>query len=313
MVLLLLLPFAGIAQETVVKISPGLFDERGLFYISQAKGWHFKLGNDTSWAKNNIDMSGWENLAPADMSVKYADKNGRVEGWFRLKIKIDHTITDRSLGFKTGGWGAVDIYVDGQPIVSNGNTGSNSQPYREGHLTGNLGMPVYFKPGTEHTVAMHFVDYVSPVPPLSLKFEGDGSSGVILLTKPGYNSLYFQARIKDRMFDAIWIAVGAVLSLLFWLLFIQNPLEKNLKLIAPGATFLTAGAFFAAISVNIDSSYAGWIFFNVLSNFLSNLGIATAMLILVSVFKRKTTNALKLFLSVYLLFHLTQWLFTCRI
>jgi hypothetical protein len=65
---LLFLPFLGIAQDTATIISSSDFDET----------------SDQVF----LATSGWKKLKPTELSSAYADKNGRLEGWFRIKIKM---------------------------------------------------------------------------------------------------------------------------------------------------------------------------------------------------------------------------------
>ena len=296
-VLLLLLPVAVMAQDSALTITPALFNGYGLYYISTANGWRFKQGNDTAWAKKDMDVSGWQKLAPISITAKYADKTGRAEGWFRLKIKIGNTLTERTFGIKSTVWAAEDIYVDGHLITSNGNTGLNGKPYREGTIMGHLAMPIpfYLDPGTEHVIALHFVDYVSPLPPLRLKSEDGGLLTVICFARPGYNTFYLQYRTRDRVFETIWVSVGTVLTLLFWLLFVQNPLEKNLKLIALATTFVTIDILFNCLAEDIGLTNSNWLIFSFLANTTAIVGMQFDLLVLIRVFNRRIVAWVKLF------------------
>ena len=168
--LFLLLPLFGWAQNTVVNITPGKFNKNvDLFDIDNADGWIFHKGNDSSWAKNNIDTAGWEKLKPTDLSAKYADGNGRVEGWFRLKVTLDNSILHKTLYFDFGRWAATEFYVDGTPVAARGNTGKGKS-----FLEYNGGLdPVTMRFDTPaaHTLSLHFVGYLSPVPPYNVKTQ----------------------------------------------------------------------------------------------------------------------------------------------
>ena len=66
--LLLLLPCSAIAQDTTISISPAI---ETFHYISfgNINGWLFKKGNDTTWARNDIDLTGWEKLKPSELLI----------------------------------------------------------------------------------------------------------------------------------------------------------------------------------------------------------------------------------------------------
>ncbi|MGZ3755137.1 MAG: hypothetical protein ACXVJE_07955, partial [Mucilaginibacter sp.] len=297
---LLMLPVALMAQDTALVIKPTQLSENGLFYICKANGWLFKQGNDTTWATKNIDVSGWQKLSPVSINAKYADKNGRAEGWFRLKIKIDNTLKDKSFGLKSAVWAAEDVYVDGHLITSYGNTGLNGKPYQEAGVFGHLAVTIPFdlNPGTEHIISLHFVDYVSHVPPRRLKSEDGGLVTALVFTTNVYNTAYFQYIIKQRVFEAIWISAGMVLTLLFWLLFIQNPLEKNLKLIALNTTFVTLGILSIAISENTGLSNSNWLILSFVNNICTPAGTLLGLLVLIRVFNRRIVVWIKVFFWV---------------
>ena len=88
--LLLFIPFIGLAQDSVIIITHENFSkDLDSYALASKDGWIFHQGNDSNWAKETIDVTDWKKLKPSKLSVKYADKNGRVEGWFRIKIRID--------------------------------------------------------------------------------------------------------------------------------------------------------------------------------------------------------------------------------
>lgn len=130
-ILLLFLPFIGLAQDSVLNISTKNYHlPSDGSSIGNLDGWVFHRGNDTNWAKETIDLSNWEKLRPTDLSYKYADKNGRVEGWFRIKIRIDSSLGNREFGFRLASFAATDLYVNGQFLTKAGNTGNNGRRFK---------------------------------------------------------------------------------------------------------------------------------------------------------------------------------------
>jgi two-component system NtrC family sensor kinase len=300
-VLLLLLPAVTMAQDTIANITPGVFNENGQYFIVKADGWLFKRGSDTAWARKDIDTKNWQKMSPTKLSTKNADKNGRAEGWFRLKIKIGDTFTDGRLSIKSAWWAAEDIYVDGQLITCYGNTGVNGKPFREGRVVGNLAIPIpiNFKPGTVHTIAVHFVDYVAPLPPLRLKCEDASPLGMVSITREGYNFNYLKISRSQTVSKGVWVSVCTVLCLLFWLLYLQNPLEKSLKIIAIGSTFFTLTILILGLQGIMGLPYLYWFIFDWTKGLCIFLTLTFILLILVSVFGRKITNALKVFVVIF--------------
>jgi two-component system, NtrC family, sensor kinase len=299
-VLLLLFPTVVFAQDSVLTITPSMLDkEEHQFYLATTDGWIFKPGNDTAWSQNNLDGSGWKKMKPSELSIKNADKNGKVEGWFRIKIKVDESFGSAPLGIKVGTWAATELYINGKQVVKTGNTGANGKPYQEHTPWGNLAYPAGLLAGKEYTIALHFVEYVSPMVPAKLKSERTGIKSLIRITDPEFNILFVKNRSQQEKFRMIWISVCFTLCLLFWLLFIQNPLEKNLRLIAFGSTTLLLTMFFGAI--NDVTPYIVNEIFKIACRFSNMLTYVLMLLILVSIFKRNTTKALKVFLFAFIL------------
>src|ERR1700761_1475721 len=109
-------------QSKVVTITPAMFDKStGQQYLGAVDGWVFKQGNDTAWAKKDLEPGGWVILKPAQLSGKLADKNGRLECWLRIRIKIDSAFGDQEIDIKDCFWSAGEVYVDGSLVVSRGN------------------------------------------------------------------------------------------------------------------------------------------------------------------------------------------------
>ncbi len=137
--LFLLLPVFVSGQDSLVVISASDFDKiSDQVYLATMNGWLFRQGNNRAWADEHIETSGWQNLKPVELSAKYANKNGRVEGWFRIRIKISSALGDKPLGIKMSTWAATDLFINGKLISSFGNTGLDGGPFRELSPYGNL-------------------------------------------------------------------------------------------------------------------------------------------------------------------------------
>ncbi|MBK8517244.1 MAG: hypothetical protein IPL55_13470 [Saprospiraceae bacterium] len=187
--------FVGIhlcnAQDTTLLLKPTMLNKDSTqIYITEMKGWYFKQGNDTAWAKADIDLAGWKRMLPTELSENLADKNGKMEGWFRLKIKVDSTFGETSFGVRMSTRAASDLYINGKRIASFGNTGLNGAPYQENRFTTNfLPVSVNLKPGIEYTLTLHVVDYLSRLPPYQLKAKDTGLGRLIRITVPKYNKI----------------------------------------------------------------------------------------------------------------------------
>ena len=298
--LLLLLPVLVMAQDTLVNIKPENFKNFNSYALESENGWIFHLGNDTTWAKKDINTQNWKKLKPTDLSVKYADENGRVDGWFRIKIKLDSTLGSKLFGIKLASWAASDLYINGKLITSIGNTGNNGRPYKSDNPNERLSYPANLKTGEVYTLAIHVVDYTSFISPFVLKSEIPGlNTYLVKITDPNYDTAYLNYFKEATIYDTLIASVCAILSLFFWLLFIQNSSEKNLKLIAFGTSFYTLTLISSFLQVNSKTiSYATLEALAVVNGFSFGLLLVFIILILVKIFKRKITKSLTSFIII---------------
>ena len=302
-ILLLFIPFFGLAQDSVLNISTKNYHlpSDGIS-IGNKEGWVFHQGNDKNWAKEKLDLSGWEKLKPTNLSVKYADKNGRVEGWFRIKIRIDSSLGNREFGFRLGSFAATDLYINGQFLTTAGNTGNNRILFKSNDLTKKITNPYHLKSGETYTIAFHVVDYTTTVSPYLLKSEISYTLGdIISITGPQFVNFYLEEVQQGITIITIAVSVCAILSLFFWMFFFQNSSEKNLRLIALSTTSI-AIKFYISYQLKAILKPDYMEFWATMDSFFGTLSFLLMLLLIVNIFKRKVTKALKFFSVVYFIF-----------
>jgi signal transduction histidine kinase len=278
-----------------------MFDKNQVITLFTLDGWLFRVGNNPAWAGIDINTTGWQKLKPSQITKKMADKDGRIEGWFRLKIRLDSSFGDMPLYLGVFNWGASDIYVDGNLFHSYGNTGINGRAYKGSNpISKRLVNFMHSKPGNEHLVAIHFINYV-PVFPLSLITE-DGAMGPgPLLSGPGLMPNRYDFYKENAIYQTIWITVSITLSLLFWLLVLQNPREKNLRLIALCSTCFGLSALLVRIQESSALSLAAFLAVNAIQVLFTIMMVLLVVVVLAKVFKNKVPGKLLIFLSTLLI------------
>ena len=227
----------GFAQDSALVLSKKMFDEQDKIMLADIGRWVFKKGNDLSWADPNLNTTDWDKLKPTGLKAEMADTNGRLEGWFRIRIILDSSFKDLDIGILQKVWAATDIYIDGNNLYSFGNTGLNGKPYHEYVREVDKGHKISLDIGKEHLIAIHFVDVISPFYG-KLKSQVNVLPGFINITGPQY-----ALRMSKEFFppgSIALMAVIAVLAILFWLLFIFNRKEKHLLYLAINVTFFFA-------------------------------------------------------------------------
>ena len=298
-ILLLLTAQLCQAQDTTVILSTSMIDKANeQINLGALNGWAFKQGNDAGLAKLNIDTAGWKRLRPNELSAKYADKNGLVEGWFRLKVKFDSSLLNKPIFFDFASWAATEFYVDGNLVTTRGNTGENGKAFSE--YNGDLDpVPMRFNTPAPHTLSVHFVGYLSPLPPYDLKAKTQLNE-ILTLGGPNYLINSLKNAITGNTFTTLWLIVGAILSVLFWLLLFQNPKEKNLFWIALYTSAFTI-SIYCGISISIGTAYNEYLAYTTLSDlFLPGTLLLLLPILLIKAFKRKLNS--KLILALIILY-----------
>src|SRR4030095_7140205 len=168
--LLIILTQTGLAQDTAITLKPEMILKVDrVIPLQLFDGWLFRKGNNPDWAKTNIDLESWEKRKPAELSEKLADKNGKLECWLRIKIRMDSSLKYMPFDIIVNGWAATAVYVDGTLFKSYGNTGANGKPFREYNSNDKLPLTFNVDMTTDHVIAVHFVDFVSSAPPFHLR------------------------------------------------------------------------------------------------------------------------------------------------
>jgi len=301
--LLLLLPCSGIAQDTTVTISPAMATSHSIA-LGNTDGWLFKQGNDIAWAQKDISTAGWKEIKPSELSGKFADKNGRLEGWLRIKIKLGATFRDTILGLYMNSWAASEVYVDGNLLNTFGNTGINGEPFREFSPIYQFPVPFNIEKNNAHTIAVHFVDFLSSLPPYHLKSE-ERLRYFVSITSPEFITEHFSYYMQERFYRTMLLSVNAILCLLFWLLAFQNPVEKNLFLIGATTTILTLLIYCETYS-SPGVSFFVLRFFALVAPILRAIVMTLIIVLMLRIFKRKITTLFKIAVSIILIGAITQ-------
>ena len=309
---LLLLSFCK-SQDSTVVLNTSMFDANfQSIYLSAKDGWIFKEGNDTNWARKDISTTGWKKFNPTQLTIENADKNGRVEGWFRIRFRLDSSFQNQPVGIQMGRWAATDVYIDGTHIISSGNTGLNGKPYQENRMNIPLPEVVDLVPGVDHILALHLVDYRSPLKPTLLKTGtgehntgGFGSLVKITGRESPIKSVKFQKEFSN--YYSIWISVCAVLCIVFWFLYFLNRSAKNLLLIAIVNTFFSISMFCEAkAGVGTELSFTSWSGYIYATDLFGGINGAVGFLFLGYVFRRKLSFLLLLLIIIYTLLVITN-------
>ncbi|MEQ9023207.1 MAG: hypothetical protein RLN82_10690, partial [Pseudomonadales bacterium] len=85
------------SQEKVITLSTNQFKSHERLYLAPLDGWIFKQGNDPSWSEVQLSTDDWQSFKPIELTAEMEDASGRLEGWFRVKIKLDKSFEGKLL------------------------------------------------------------------------------------------------------------------------------------------------------------------------------------------------------------------------
>jgi two-component system NtrC family sensor kinase len=238
--IIFMLAHDSFAQTQVIVLSTKQFDKNQQIQLADLQGWVFKQGNNDDWANPHFDNKDWKKFKPAQLSAKLADDAGRVEGWFRIKIKLDKSFRDIPVGITRQLWAATDVYVDGLLVHSFGNTGN---PYEAFNPVLKYAKPLYLVPEKEYLFAIHVVDYETLFTQRELRLNPHNLLNFISLTGPAFDNSVTSKTKESYVLGTLSISVSVLLLVLFLLLLYLNPNQKIFQL----ATILNTVVLLAAI------------------------------------------------------------------
>jgi signal transduction histidine kinase len=240
------------AQDHAVVLSNDLFREHQRIFLAPLDGWVFQLGNNPSWANPDQDVSDWKPFNPAQLSTELEDASGRIEGWFRLKIRLDESLKDIPLAISRELWSATDVYIDGKLIHSFGNT---SESYNAFNPTLKYPVPIELESGRDYVLAVHVVDYESTFTQRELRLKPANLQNFINLTGPDYVPWVTRNHKLTHIYVTLCLAVSFLLFFLYWYLVYLNVEQTVFRIIAWFTTSVLIGALVIFGNTFVELSY----------------------------------------------------------
>jgi len=226
------------AQDTTIVISSDILTKQNLFYINDTSGWIYHSGDDAAYALPNYNAAGWKTLKPFNISEQSADRNGNIEGWFRIRLMPDTDFRNHSLNFVyTFLSGSAEVYINGKLAGSFGSENGHKKSFQKVNNIIPL-LPGFMEAGKPAIIAIHYKNKI-PAFPLSLLYHNNTIKIYLELAGPQI----YQTLDNYFFYSVLWVTVCTLLALLFWLLAFQNRKEKNILLIALCASCFSISAY----------------------------------------------------------------------
>ena len=139
----------------------------------------------------------------------------------------------------------------------------------------------------QHTIAVHFVDFLSPLPPYHLKSE-ERLRYFVSITSPEFITEHFSYYMQERFYRTMLLSVNAILCLLFgyWLFKIRSKKPfanrgnyNNSYLLLYCETYSSPGVSFFVLR-----------FFALVAPILRAIVMTLIIVLMLRIFKRKITT-----------------------
>lgn len=148
------------SDAPIVFITPADTTETGFLGFDTHKfneGWRYHPGDNTDWAEPGFDDSSWYNISPNGLQAdEMPDSLWPGYGWWRFQFKADSALYQTHWNLAFDGWGAAEVYLDGELVRSFGkfsklpaNEITYSPPYQ-------LKRPNEIEPREIHTIAIRY-------------------------------------------------------------------------------------------------------------------------------------------------------------
>ena len=282
----------NVAQTKSSVISQLSFDDSYTFPFNKLDTWYYHAGNNPAWSKEQANLTGWTFRGPTTLSLADADKNGRIEGWFRVTFKLDSTLKNKEeFGIRNEAWAATTIFLNGQYITS---FGSTSEAYAEYNPFGKLPRTIRLTPNQTYTLAVHVVDYTAGIPILNTKSESTvtGFQNLLLLTLPEYTTIRSKIIAKRSIDVVVYLSITTAIFLFFVLLAVQNHKEVVFWHFVLLLSMMSVISLFSFLLDNSSLSFTNYNTYFIIRDLISWVWPSTALVIIALLFNNKAPRLL---------------------
>ncbi len=258
------------AQDKVIHFKEEMFTTFNTLALFGDVEWKYTNKYDSLWKYPEYDDTHWKSIQIQDFSPSYASEDGKIEAWFRIKIKVDSSLVKKRLSIRVVTLSAISIYINGEFFKNYGFPHSNPSLFKSNFSSFELGDPVDIVPGEVYTIGVYFTDHYSHIIDKMSRRKISLDPRIRLISQDNNIALY---KSMQNSIVYFWLGPLLLLSALFWFMYFQNREEKIIFLVA----IFTTALFILCYSINIGKfSFRGILLFYIF-DFLVTLSSAFAM------------------------------------
>lgn len=299
--LLSIIPFVDFAQtdslfhlDSLPQAKEFTINDPGIQVLSN---WKYNKGDDMRWADSAFNDRSWIFVNPEINFNKIPANTFEGIGWFRLHIKVDSNLINKTLALLITQSGASEIYLDGKLIHSFGRIDQNNLENEERYDPQEVPFSIRFEKSNIHVIAIRYANAVA--------LRNYKNRGVQLC---GFNLKFADIReatkykyITSNVFTAIFIFYFTFFIALSFLHFAFYLFYRNNKSNLYYSIFAGAfGTFFLSIVVTKNFTLPDFVIsVDYYASMLSDFYIPALLAMLYSVFYKKMPKVFWLWLLIF--------------
>ncbi len=218
--------------------------ENDVIMLGQLDGWRYTSGNVANGAYPNLDLTDWQTVRPTDISDSLLNNRGVVDGWFRIRVRLDSSLTDIPLFWRIGTWGAIDMYVDGVLVKQYGITSSDRSQFVGFNPLNKLAKHADMVVGREYVIAFYTTDHLTSFLNRTIRGNPFRYDPLIRLSTEEYNERIISAVDNSSFWAGAMAFATTVIAIIFWILYYQNRDEHILRVITITTSVIAFGVWF---------------------------------------------------------------------
>ncbi len=222
-------PMDSYSQEQALpQLTADMVDENGFLVFSTFDKWKYQPGDDLRWADPEFDDSGWYDLAPGGLSIDaMPDSLWNGYGWWRYTFTVDSSFYNENWNLYFFGWGAAEVYLDGQRVHQFGNFSTDLVNERTFTPEVAVHPPINITEKNTHTIAVRYSYHQAKSYNTIIKINAGNLGFGFGFGTHALNQYRAQINTYNNFTLFISAAVLFVLFLLHFMLFYKFPEDRS--------------------------------------------------------------------------------------
>ena len=218
LLLFLFISFSGLSQVRI--------DSLPMRGVLLDKGWKWHVGDNSDWAKPNIDDRQWSSIDPTKDIMELPQVRQAGIGWFRLHLALAPTVRNESLAALIEQTGASEVYINGHLRYQFGKIDPDGRPVQ---TYDPRGRPVAFAVPPDSLVILAIRFAFAKNLPYTVSFARQNMNPMLRVKVSDFTSAvrYDQVnRLGGLPLDYLKIGIYFILTLLHLTLYLYYPVQR---------------------------------------------------------------------------------------